>query len=347
MRRLERPLPSPHPGHPGVVVPVAVDPSGRRGPTRQASRGSGWRRVSAGLFVPATVDPESVAQRIVEAAADLPPYGGVTGWAALSWAGGRWFDGTEDRPITLAIGGGNLRPDARRVLSKERLAPDELVFHDGLWLTRAVRSVCFEMRYAPSVRAAVLALEMAAYSDLVSVAECQEFVDRHLAGWTGVQQCRDALPLADENVWSPTEHEMRFLWTDAGKPRPRCNVPVFDLDGRHLGTPDLIDPETGVIGEYDGSTHLSGAQRAKDLAREDRFRKHGLHPVTMVGADRIKPAAYLDRLESTYARAEAMPASGRRWTLERPAWWTPTESVRQRRALTESDQRRLLAYRAG
>lgn len=311
------------------------------------ARGSGWRRVAAGLHVPATVDPGPVDQRIVEASADLPPYGGVTGWAALRWAGGRWFDGYGDRPIVLAIGGGNLRPDRRRVLSRERLAPDELVVHDGLWLTRAARSVCFEMRYASSVRAAVLVLEMAAYSDLVSVAECQEFADRHLAGWTGVQQCRDAFPLADENVWSPTEHEMRFVWTDAGMPRPLCNAPVFDLHGHHLGTPDLIDPETGVTGEYDGSTHLTGARRADDLVREERFRSHGLHPTTMVGADRAAPAAYLDRLRSTCARAGATPASERRWTLEKPAWWTSTETVQLRRALTEHDRTRLLAYRAG
>ena len=40
-----------------------------------------------GLLRAWDVDSDSVEQRIVEAAAVLPSYGGVTGWAALRWAG--------------------------------------------------------------------------------------------------------------------------------------------------------------------------------------------------------------------------------------------------------------------
>lgn len=328
-------------------MPIAVDPTGRLGPTPSAARSSRWRRVGSGLVVPAAVDPEPVDQRIAEAAADLPPYGGVTGWAALRWLEGRWFDGSDGRPVALAVGGGNLRPDPRRVLSKERLAPAELVVHDGLSLTRAVRSVCFEMRYAPRVQTAVRVLELAAYSDLVSVQECQEYVDAHLAGWTGVQRCRDALPFANENVWSPREHEMRFVWMAAtGRTQLLCNPPIFDLEGHLIGTPDLFDPEFGVPGEYEGALHLAGTRRADDLAREERFRQHGLDAVTMVNADRAHPAAFLERVRSAYARAERTPVSERRWTLQKPAWWTPTETVADRRALTAAERARLLAHRA-
>ena len=49
-------------------------------------------------------------QRILEAAALLPPHGAVTGWAALHWLGAtRWFSGVgADEslvPIPLAVGG--------------------------------------------------------------------------------------------------------------------------------------------------------------------------------------------------------------------------------------------------
>ena len=55
---------------------------------------------------------------------------------------------------------------------------------------------------------------------------------------------------------------MRLVWElDAGHPRPLCNVPLFDRHGRHLATPDLVDPGAGVVGEYDGAVHLTGAQR--------------------------------------------------------------------------------------
>ena len=47
--------------------------------------------------------------------------------------------------------------------------------------------------------------------------------------------------MAEENSWSPRETRMRGVWMQrAGLARPRCNAPVFTLEGRHVGTPDLI-----------------------------------------------------------------------------------------------------------
>src|SRR5215216_7791051 len=112
------PEPGPRPwGLPaGLVWPVRIDPSGRTGPTSKQSRGPSWRRCSYGLFVPSTVE-RTPEQRIVEAAAVLPAYGGVTGWAALRWSGGTWFDGTrrggrEEAAVTLAIADRSIRPQA-------------------------------------------------------------------------------------------------------------------------------------------------------------------------------------------------------------------------------------------
>ena len=36
---------------------------------------------------------------------------------------------------------------------------------------------------------------------------------------------------------------------------PLCNPPVFDLHGKLLGYPDIFDPISGTIGEYDGADH--------------------------------------------------------------------------------------------
>ena len=77
---------------PGTVWPVGIDPWGTDGPTRGSARGPRYRRTSHGLYVPADVE-RTVEQRIVEAAALLHGWGGVTGWAALRWLGGYWFDG--------------------------------------------------------------------------------------------------------------------------------------------------------------------------------------------------------------------------------------------------------------
>src|SRR5690349_217601 len=93
-----------HPNRPGLVRPVRVDKKGAHGPTPKEARGTRWRRVSRGLYVPATVE-RTVEQRIVEAAAVLPSGAAVTGWAALRWQGAHWFDGVrsgEELPVVLA-----------------------------------------------------------------------------------------------------------------------------------------------------------------------------------------------------------------------------------------------------
>src|SRR5262245_65964397 len=96
----------PHPLHPEVVLPVRRDRNGTTGPTKAQAAGPFWRASSHGLHVPAGVDATVPEQRIVEAAAVLPPYGGVTGWAALRWGGATWFDGRTvhgaPRPVVLA-----------------------------------------------------------------------------------------------------------------------------------------------------------------------------------------------------------------------------------------------------
>ncbi len=335
--------PSFHPDRPGVVAPVRVDPKGQQGPTRAQARGPEWRRSSRGYFVPSRVDPGMSDQQIVEAAVVLPEYGGVTGAAMLRWAGGRWF--SPDGGVTLAIGGLNVRPQPGVLLSKERLNPRDLTTIDGLRVTTPVRSVCYEMRYARSLLEAVTVLDMAAYADLVSIDELTAYALEH-PGWTGIPQCRDAIALADENAWSPMEVEMRWLWSvDSGRSVPLTNRPVFDRVGRHLGTPDLIDPVVGVVGEYEGAFHLAGQRRAKDLDREADFRAVGLEYVTMVGADRRDPTRFVTRLRGAYARSRSAPDEMRGWTLTPPPWWVPTHTVAQRRALDGAQRQRLLAYR--
>jgi hypothetical protein len=315
------------------------------GPTPGQARGPHWRKSSWGFYVPAWVDGEVVEQRIVEAGAVLPRYGGVTGWAALRWFGGAWFTG--DRadgshlPVTLAAV--DIRPQLGIVPSEERLNADQIVVHDGLRVTVPLRSTLFEMRYAETLWAAVIVADMAAFNDLVSLDELWTYALAH-SGMTGIPQARAAVPHADENSWSPMEVVMRLIWTLIAEcPRPLMNQPVFDLQGRHIGTPDLLDVEAGVLGEYDSELHLDGQRRLRDTVREDAFRRLGLEPVVMVtGQHRDDVAA---RIVAAYERARRIGHS-RLWTIEQPHWWIPTETVAQRRALTVADRARLLGRRA-
>ncbi len=342
--RPEGPISSPHDQ---VVWPTPVDRRGEGGLSRKRAAGPNWRRTSPGLYVPADT-PVTPEQRIVEAAAALPRFGGVTGWGALRWAGGAWFDGMraggrEPRDVQLACS--HRRPLPGVAICEEGLDPLDLMTIDGVVITSPVRSVCFEMRYAASLRAAVRAFDMAAYNDLVSLEEVEAYAASH-SGWTGIPQCRAALELCDENSWSPPEVDMRMVWTrDAGCPRPLCNVPIFGLDGRLIGTPDLFDPMAEVVGEYDGALHLAGAQRSRDVRREAAFRDVQLEYVTMLQGDSADLGPLVERIQAAYRRAERLPRGPRRWTLTPPAWWTPTQTVEQRRALTEEQRSRFLAIR--
>jgi len=300
--------------------------------------------------VPSSVDGDVPEQRIVEAAAVLPDFGGVTGWAGLRWEGGIWFDGLtpdgESRlPITLATGYSDVRRQPGIEISQERLGQPDLTISDGLRVTLAVRSICFEMRYAASKREAAVQLDMTAYSDLVSIEEVALYALAY-SGSTGIPQCRDALGLADENSWSPWETRMRLIWVlDAGFPRPLCNVPVFDRFGQHIGTPDLLDPAAGVVGEYDGALHLEHSQRRHDRGREEAFRRVGLEYFTMMRGDSLNREAMARRMDEARRRALFRSEASRDWTLDLPRWWIPTMTVEQRRNLDAAQRERLLRLR--
>jgi hypothetical protein len=335
---------------PHLVLPTRRDPEGLTGPTPNETRGPHWRSTSWGFYVQSEVEA-TTEQRIVEAATVCPPHGGVTGWAGLHWEHARWFPGTmadgTPLPVCLAVGGEDVRGQSGIDVSAERLDPRDLIVVDEVPITTAVRSVCFEMRYAADVRAAARALSMAAYSDLVSLAELADYASRH-SGWTGIPQCRLAIPLAEENCWSPPELDSVLVWRlDAGLPRPWCNRPLFRRDdGRHIGTPDFIDVESGLLVQYDGELHLASAQRSRDVRLEDDYRAAGLECLTVMKSDLRSPAALAERMLAARGRARWEAESRRAWTVEYPSWWTPTHTVDLRRVLTESERRRVLRYRS-
>lgn len=334
-----------HDRRPGLVAPVNLDPRGLDGPTPGQARGPHWRTTSRGLVVPAHVEatPE---QRTLEASAVLRDTEAVTGWAALNWLGGAWFngsvDGVQDRDVTL-VARRHLMAQPGFQVSQEFLAPQEISLVDGLPVTQALRSVTFEMRHAQRFGDAVVALDMACYSDFVSLAEVAVYV-AGLGPVTGIQQARDAVAMGEENSWSPQETRMRGVWTQrAGLPRPRCNVPVFTLEGRHVGTPDLFG-EIGLVGQYNGGAHLNVAGAATDIKKEAAYRDLGLETVTMVASDWADLDEFVARLRSAARRARAYTGA-RGWTLAPPDWWTSTSTVDQRMALDESEKRRYLRYR--
>ena len=331
----------------GLVWPARRGEGG--GPTDWQARSGAFRRVGGGLWVPASVEPRP-EQRVVEAAAQLPAYGAVTGWGALRWLGATWFEGTDMRrnlrPVALAVGDRHsMRSRPGLEISQEILPPGTIERHRGIRVTSAAWSVAYEMRKAATDEDAIVAFELAALHDLVSIRELARCVHAELWIRQGVPRLREVLPLLDENSWSPTEPRMRQSWIRAGRPRPLTNHPVFTLDGRFVGTPDAIDPGAGVYGLYDGALHLAGKARHRDVLKEAAYRALGLEGVTMMASDLADREPFMRRLHEAYDRAERRAATDRRWRTDLPSWWIPTFTVEQRRALTPAQRARLLGYR--
>ncbi len=306
---------------------MPVDPSGVNGPTRGQARGSRWRSSSYGLYVPASVDQDLPEQRIVEQAARLAGGGAVTGWAACRLHGAAFFDGLEPDgrtriPVPLCVGPRNqLAESAACTVSREQLTDHEIVVRHGIPCTRPQRALFDEMRRCPEGREAVVAMDMMAAAELVSIEQMRAYVAMR-PGWKNVQQVRQALSLASEYSRSPNETRMRLIWRlDAGLPAPRVNQPIFDMRGRLLGIADLLDPVAGVVGEYDGADHRSAARHSSDVDREDRFRRHVLEVFRVTGPDLPDVPLVVSRMRSARSRARWLPQGKAPWTTTPPAHW--------------------------
>ncbi|WP_141015133.1 hypothetical protein [Nocardioides sambongensis] len=331
---------------PGLVWPVAIDPAGITGPTRAQARGPHWRRDAQGLYLPTGLDPDlATDQRIVTAAAAAPEGSAVTGWAALRWAGVRFLDGTAQRrplPVPVAAPASAYAGRPGTLVSTADHLRRETVEIDGLTVGSAASATAFEVMRATTLVQAVAVIDRVAAADLASLDELRAF-RRTLQGLRNVRRLDRALEHAVENCWSPMETVLRMCWHERGITNVVCNRPVFALDGTFLGTPDVLDLDTGTAAEYDGALHLAGRQRATDIRREATFRRAGLEYVEMVAADLPDPGGFLQRTDDARRRAAGLV---RGWTLTPPPWWVQTHAVALRRGLEPRQRARFLRWQA-
>jgi len=304
----------------GLVRPVRIDPLGVTGPTEGQARRGRWIQTSRGLHVPAGTDRALVEQRILEQATRLGDAGAVTGWASLRLAGGGFFDGLApdgktELPVALA-GRRHLRPVAGSAVSREALPSDEVEVRHGIRCTTVERALFDEMRRTGDLREAVVAMDMAAATELTSIRRMRAYVKRRSRA-RGSKLCLRALDLATEHSRSPAESRMRLVWIlDARLPAPLCNRAVYGREGQLLGVPDLFDPVAGVVGEYDGAAHRGRERHRHDVVREDVFRRHRLEYFKIVAGD--DDVIVVDRMLTTRARAAFLDPAERPWSLVRP-----------------------------
>jgi hypothetical protein len=296
------------PPPPPLVRPIRLSPRNAEGPTRGEAKGPTWRSTSHGFYVPSWVDGSVPEQRIAEQSVRLPAGGAVTGWAACRLWGAGFMDGLgrdgrTPMPVPLVVGRSRVRGDESVTVWRDRIEPAEVAVRYGVPCARPLRALFDAMRRAEERREAVVDMDMMAAAELVSVGRMDDY-RRTRIGWLGAPQVDWALRLASEHSRSPNETRMRLIWVlDASLPRPLVNRPVFDPAGRLLGVADLLDLEAGVVGEFDGADHREARRHSADLAREDRFRRHGLEFFLISGPDLLDVDRVVGRMIGSRRRA--------------------------------------------
>lgn len=315
----------------GLVLPVRLDPTGQRGPTRGQARGPGWRITSPGLAVPVQVSDELVEQRILEAHARAGPRSVITGWAALRIHGGNFFDGLgrdgrTRRPVPIAANGGRLTGVG---VVRDRIPEDEVVVVHGIRCARPERALFDEMQAIGEIREMAVAVGSACAAELTSVKRMRLYAATR-RWYRDVRMIRGAVEMAVEDCRSPQEDRFRQIWEyDAGWGRPLINTTVLDHQGHFVAIPDLLDPVRGVVGEYAGGGHRDIDQHEADIDREAAVRGVGLEYVEVVGRTLRDIRRLVNRMEEAAARAASLE---RRWQLGPPRTLTLDEILDRRDA---------------
>lgn len=302
-----------------VTLPASVDPTGRHGPTKGQASGSGWRRTSTGLYVPAGVTADLVEQRIVEQGARLRS-GVVTGWAALRLHGAGYLDGlARDGRTRLAVqvaaNGDRIRSTSDVDVHRVDVDEADVVVRYGVRCATPERALFDAMRWASALEERVVAADMAVAAELTSIQRTRAYVrglrhvhDRLLA--------IEALGWADEGAASPQEVRLRLVWRRRFSwAVPLTNRTVLTQDGRRIGRPDLVSDVLGMGAEFDGAEHRNRVRHRHDVRRLDEYQRAGLEIATFVGADLDDEDLVVGRLHATRRRVDP---DRRAWRLAPP-----------------------------
>jgi len=91
------------------------------------------------------------------------------------------------------------------------------------------------------------------------------------------------------------------------------------MDGRFVARADLVDPEAGTVGEYDGSQHRELAQHTADNVREEDLEGLNLEVTRSTALD-IWPhrRRLVTRLQVAHRRGTSRDRGRDAWVLHQP-----------------------------
>jgi hypothetical protein len=213
----------------------------------------------------------------------------VAGWSAATVWGvpTDFIDGTFDGNRTMGVcinprGTQHQRQGIQ--YSYSGLDVTDVVELHGMLVTTGVRTAFDALRLAPWTDRALAWGDACIRFDLTTPTELAGYAaDRKR--WPGIRRVRALLPMLSALAESPMESVMRFVWVGAGLPEPLVNPEIFDPSGQFIARVDLLDPETGLVGEYNGGWHRNGLQPWSDTVRQRPLERWGFTLANLGGPD--------------------------------------------------------------
>ena len=225
-------------------------------------------------------------------------------------------------PATVLLGSDIGREDLPLVrFRRARLDPNETMAVHGLVVTTPLRTWAEAVLEGPDLVEAVVAGDMVAGALHLNPAALTRWCEAN-SRFRGMRRIRSALAWADSASASPWETRLRvFYRRQARLPKPLVNQPVFDLEERLLGVPDLLDPEAGLATEFDGQAHRRRRQHRADNLREEALESANLVVCRVDSLDFRSPVPLAERLRRRYEQGMNRDRSHDGWTLRQPEWW--------------------------
>jgi very-short-patch-repair endonuclease len=211
--------------------------------------------------------------------------GVVCGLSAAGLHGARCIDA--DSPVELVFT--NTRPPQGIRTRNDTVLADEvqevLELEAPVTVTTPARTAYDLGRRAP-LGQAVARLDALAGATGLRAVDVLQVAGRH-RHVKGLRQLEKALDLFDPGAESPKESWLRLLLVNAGFPKPRTQIPVFDESGWPEYYLDMGWEEQLLAVEYEGDQHrLDRARFARDIRRLEKLNALGWLVVRVVAENR-------------------------------------------------------------